>query len=99
MTSISGSTVTFADGKSEDYDVIIKALGYIHKFPFLPKHYEDMGGNIMVPNGLYKQCIAIDNAKLWFIGMQCLVYTAPLFQLQETVKILQGKNECIESMP
>ena len=54
LTNISGSTVTFADGTSEDYDAIIKCTGYVHKFTFL-KDFE-MSGK-WVPSGLYKQCI------------------------------------------
>ena len=35
LTKIDGSTVTFKDGSSEDYDVIIKCTGYLHYFPFM----------------------------------------------------------------
>ena len=35
LTNINGSTVSFKDGTSEDYDVIIKCTGYLHKFPFM----------------------------------------------------------------
>merc|ERR1712130_63172 len=82
LKKICGSKVTFDDGTEEEYDVIIKCTGYIHKFDFLPERYSQMGGNALVPLGLYKQCIAMDNSKLWFIGMQNLVYSAPMFQLQ-----------------
>ena len=37
LTSINGSTVTFNDGKTEDYDVIVKCTGYLHDFPFMPE--------------------------------------------------------------
>ena len=87
LTNISKSTVTFEDGTSEEYDAIIKCTGYVHKFDFLNGDH-DMGGNIMVPNGLYKQCISISNPKLWFIGMQNLVYSSPMFQLQGNKKVM-----------
>ena len=35
LTDIKGSTVTFKDGTTEDYDVIIKCTGYLHYFPFM----------------------------------------------------------------
>ena len=35
LTDINGSTVTFKDGKQEDYDVIIKCTGYLHQFKFM----------------------------------------------------------------
>ena len=35
LTKIDGSTVTFKDGSTEDYDVIIKCTGYLHYFPFM----------------------------------------------------------------
>jgi len=84
-TSISEFTengVKFQDGTENDYDVIIKCTGYVHKFDFLPEEYSELGGNIFVPNGLYKQCISMKNEKLWFIGMQNLVYSTSMFQLQ-----------------
>ena len=61
-------------------------MGYLHKFDFLPEEFSELGGNILVPNGLYKQCISMKNEKVWFIGMQNLVYSAPMFQLQEICK-------------
>mmetsp|Transcript_10658 Transcript_10658/g.30808 ORF Transcript_10658/g.30808 Transcript_10658/m.30808 type:complete len:344 (-) Transcript_10658:672-1703(-) len=33
---IAGSTVTFVDGSSADFDVIVLATGYTQRFPFLP---------------------------------------------------------------
>ena len=82
MTKISGNSVLFDDGSFDDYDVIIKCTGYVHKFDFLESRFSEMGGNTLVPIGLYKQCISMENSRLWFIGMQNLVYSAPMFQLQ-----------------
>merc|ERR1712227_129092 len=45
-TSISEFTengVKFSDGKENDYDVIIKCTGYVHKFDFLPEEYSELG--------------------------------------------------------
>jgi len=83
LTSISGSTVTFSDGTTDDYDVIINCTGFVPKFPFLSAQLQPgMEGNKFVPNGLYKQCISVANERLFFFGMQCLAYTNTLFQLQ-----------------
>ncbi len=35
IASIAGAQVTFTDGSSQDYDVIIKATGFLHDFPFI----------------------------------------------------------------
>jgi len=82
ISEITENGVKFSDGKENDYDVIIKCTGYVHKFDFLPEEYSELGGNIFVPNGLYKQCVSMKNEKLWFIGMQNLVYSTSMFQLQ-----------------
>uniref|UniRef100_A0A7S0LD88 Flavin-containing monooxygenase n=2 Tax=Coccolithus braarudii TaxID=221442 RepID=A0A7S0LD88_9EUKA len=37
VSSISGSTVTFSDGRAMDVDVLVYATGYTQSFPFLPK--------------------------------------------------------------
>ena len=52
LTNIDGNTVTFKDGTTGEYDVIIKCTGYLHTFPFLPK------GNLRfytVHNGINRQ--------------------------------------------
>jgi len=83
LTSIAGSTVTFSDGSTEDYDVIINCTGFVHKFPFLSDDLQPgIVGNTFAPNGLYKQCMSVQNPQLFFLGMQNLAYTNPLFQLQ-----------------
>ena len=69
----------------------------MHKFDFLPEEYSELGGNIFVPNGLYKQCVSMKNEKLWFIGMQNVVYSSSMFQLQEiwNNKILRIQSKFI----
>ena len=85
--------MTFTDGKTQDYDVIIKCTGYVHKFDFLHADLQiNAVGNAFVPNGLYKQCISIHNPKLFFMGMQNLAYTNSMFQLQCMFIILSYKT-------
>jgi len=96
LTSINNSTVTFSDGSTEDYDVIIKATGFVHKFPFLDQSLDpEMSGNAFAPNGLYKQCISVKNGQMFFLGMQNLAYTNPMFQLQACLlrEVINGKFE------
>ena len=101
LTNINGSTVTFKDGTSDDYDVIIKCTGYLHSFPFLSegnllnltmnlKHISELMlkcRNQMVPTGMYNQCVSLQNSKLFFIGMQDQYYTFTMFQLQGTATV------------
>jgi len=82
LTNIEGNTVTFKDGTTGEYDVIIKCTGYLHSFPFLPKELNLKCRNMMVPSGLYNQCVSLQNSQLFFIGMQDQYYTFTMFQLQ-----------------
>jgi len=94
LTEISGSKVTFKDGSAEEYDVIINCTGFVHKFPFLTDALQPgMVGNAFVPNGLYEQCISVNNPNLFFIGMQNLAWTNPMFQLQSFLirDVITGK--------
>ena len=36
ITAVNGNTVTFSDGASADYDMIVAATGFNFRFPFLP---------------------------------------------------------------
>lgn len=61
----------------------------MHKFDFLPAELQinttgDTGRGLTawVPQGLYKQCISIENPNLFFLGMQNLAYTNTMYQLQ-----------------
>ena len=74
LTNISGSKVTFADGKTEEYDVIIKCTGYLHQFPFMEEKLKLKTNNQFVPNDLYKQTVLINNTQVFYVGMQELVY-------------------------
>ena len=96
LTKINGSTVTFKDDSTEEYDVIIKCTGYLHKFPFmrlLRIHLIEISllfsdeltlktKNRLVPDGLYKQCVFMNNPKVFYLGMQDQFFTFSMFQLQ-----------------
>ena len=43
--------------------------------------------NMMVPSGLYNQCVSLQNSQLFFIGMQDQYYTFTMFQLQGIIII------------
>ena len=42
ITNLSGHTVTFADGREDEYDTILLATGYHVSFPFLPDGFVPM---------------------------------------------------------
>merc|ERR1711990_716891 len=82
LTNINGSTVTFADKKTEEYDVIIKCTGYLHQFPFMEEKLKLKTNNRFVPNDLYKQTVLINNNQVFYVGMQNQFFTMSMFQLQ-----------------
>ena len=82
--SVSNSTVKFADGHEEDYDVIVWCTGYNHSFPFLDQSLKLKTANVLYPNHLFKGVVFTEaaNQKLFYMGMQNLVYSFPLYDLQ-----------------
>lgn len=82
LTDISGSTVTFKDGSTEDYDVIIKCTGYLHNFPFMSDKLTLKTKNRWVPDGLWHQCVLMSNPKVFYMGMQDQFFTFSMFQHQ-----------------
>ena len=92
LTRIQGNTVHFQDGSSWDYDVIIYCTGYLHKFPFMEEDLKLRTDNVLAPP-LYKQVIMPSNPKLFYLGMQELVYTFSLYWIEAHLiaKVIQGK--------
>ena len=82
--TITNSTVKFADGHEEDYDIIVWCTGYNHSFPFLDQSLKLKTANVLYPNHLYKGVVFTEaaNRKLFYMGMQNLVYSFPLYDLQ-----------------
>ena len=81
---VCGPTVTFDDGKKADFDVIVWCTGYNHSFPFLDSQLKLKTANVLYPNHLYKGVVFTQAAdhKLFYMGMQNLVYSFPLYDLQ-----------------
>ena len=52
--------MTFENGATKDYDVIIKATGYLHNFPFMADELKLATTNRFVPDDLYNQMILIN---------------------------------------
>lgn len=64
ITTCDGNMVTFADGSTEHFDVIILCTGYSPKFPFLPDHF----ANKSFRRERYKLVFDNDDPSLAFVG-------------------------------
>lgn len=64
VTRLDGSTVYFADGRSEDVDLIVWATGYRRDFSFLPSDCADSG-----PDDLYLNVAHRRVDHLFFLGL------------------------------
>lgn len=82
IVKIHGSTVTFKDGHSQDFDAIILCTGYQHHFPFLADDLRLKATNkLWVPN-LYLGVVWESNPQLLYVGMQDQCYTLLMFDAQ-----------------
>ena len=87
VASAQGKTVTFADGKTEDFDVIICATGYLPDFSYLPKEVQESVTFINEVTqkkdlGLYKMTLPPNgDASLAFCGYH--VNYGPHFSMAE----------------
>ncbi|GAA1867182.1 NAD(P)-binding domain-containing protein [Pseudonocardia ailaonensis] len=66
ITAIDGRRVTFADGSSEEFDVLFGATGYVVSLPFVPDDVVPVRGNHV---DLYKRIFSPDWPGLCFVGM------------------------------
>lgn len=94
VQSIGVGSVTFVDGTTQRFSVIIYATGYLYTFPFL----SIVSGLSMVDNRirpLYKFCISVHHPTLAFIGLLNLISPNLLFDLQIKFffKFLTGQIE------
>lgn len=95
VQSISVESVTFVDGTTQHFNVIIYATGYLYTFPFLSI---DCGLSIVddiVRPPLYKYCIASHHPTLAFIGLLNLICPNTLFdfQIKLFLKFLTGQKQ------
>jgi len=83
IEKIDGKTLTFADGSSEEFDVIIAATGYKVHLPFVPPEVVKVEGNKV---DLYKRIFPVDWPGLFFVGMlNPLTAYAQVFEAQMKV--------------
>jgi hypothetical protein len=68
VVGIEGRQVTFADGHSESFDVIISATGYRLAFPFLDQIVE-LNEDSSDVDDLYLHVVAIRQPGLFFVGL------------------------------
>ncbi|MEM9359574.1 MAG: NAD(P)-binding domain-containing protein [Pseudomonadota bacterium] len=47
INGVNGNTVSFSDGASADYDMIVAATGFNFRFPFLPDGLVDVKGDVV----------------------------------------------------
>lgn len=63
IVTTSGTRVTFVDGSSEDFDLIIYATGYLHAVPYAQQYF----GSAQHPD-LYLTCFSRDHTGLYGVG-------------------------------
>lgn len=66
IVSVDGQKVTFADGTTEEFDVLVGATGYRVHLPFIPPEVVPIDGNHV---DLYKRIFPPDWPGLCFVGM------------------------------
>lgn len=64
---IDGNRITFSDGKTEEYDVLLAATGYKISFPFFSKNLIDWEDADRIP--LYLRTFHPDHPTLFFVGL------------------------------
>ena len=101
VIEVRGKTVTLVDGTEGEYDWIIFCTGYCHSFPFMEKSLSLVTlGNELYPKSLYKGVVMTSNNKLFYMGMQNLVYSFPLYDMQAKLIVecvsggLEAPNMC-----
>jgi len=65
ISSISGQQVTFADGSTEEFDVIIAGTGYVNEIPFLSEDLLPLEGRDFQ---LYHRIVPPTENRMYFLG-------------------------------
>ena len=78
MFVFKGKTVTFEDGHSEDFDLIVLCTGYKHTFPFLQDDLQLKVPNLYYCPGLYKGVLFDSNPRISYISAQNTAYSFTL---------------------
>ena len=79
---IDGSTVTFINGVSKDFDVIVQCTGYLHHYPFLGSDLALNSSNNIYPDHLYRGVMLENNNRVFYIGAQDQWLTFNMFDAQ-----------------
>lgn len=94
IAQVIGQTVTFMDGSSSDYDVIVAATGYRIRFPFFSTGIADWQETAHIP--LYLRMFDPDQPGLYFIGLiqpQGCLWTLAEMQSRLVARLLTGKAQ------
>ena len=68
IASVAGRTITFVDGQSDEFDVVIAATGYQLAFPFL-NGLVKLNEQRSEVDDLYLRVFSIDQPSLYFVGL------------------------------
>ncbi|KAI1695149.1 flavin-binding monooxygenase-like domain-containing protein [Ditylenchus destructor] len=83
LEKLDGRNAYFKDGSvKEGIDAVILCTGYLHSFPFMESSLRLKTNNCILVNGLYKGVVFEKNPQLFYIGMQDLIYSFPMFDAQ-----------------
>jgi cation diffusion facilitator CzcD-associated flavoprotein CzcO len=92
IQSVKGRTLTFEDGQSAEYDVVVAATGYKIAFPFLDRSIADWEDATSIP--LYLRIFHPAQPRLFFIGLvqpQGSVWPLSEAQARLVARHIQGK--------
>lgn len=81
VKEITKSGVTFVDGSSRDYTVIVYCTGYRYTFPFLSADCGIIASNNYV-RPLFKHCLSINHPSMGIIGLANLICPNQVFDVQ-----------------
>lgn len=70
LTHITGNTIHYGDGSTEDADAIILCTGYRHHFPFLPHSLKLASKNDLWIDQLTNGVVLPSNHQLFYLSMQ-----------------------------
>ncbi|KAF5271106.1 hypothetical protein FQA39_LY08244 [Lamprigera yunnana] len=96
VVQFTNNTAVFADGSSEDVDVIIYCTGYLYSFPFLADACDiEVEKNWVLP--LYKHVINIKHPTMFFIGIPLVVPVIPVCYVQVQFSLASLKKHFLPS--
>lgn len=81
FTSCNEKTMTFPDGSTDEFDVVIMATGYLHTYKFLDDELRLKCPNLFY-TPLYNGTVSTACPKLFYVGSQNLIYSFTMFELQ-----------------